>query len=443
MLKSVRELSLPFAMFFASVSFLTEAYSQSPPGLINYQAVARDVETGTELAEQEVFLQAIVRRGGPSGTIVYQESHSGVQTDLFGLFNVQIGAGEAVTGNLIEVDWAADEYWLEVEIDAGEGPESAGVMQLVAVPYAFHAETAANVDDADADPDNERITEVSYNEEENSVTISEGGLDYTTDLGPVDLDIDPTNELITEVSYNAAANAITITEAGETFSTGLGPVDLDIDPNNELIDSVQLVGDNILQITEAGINHEVDLNPLIESAFWQLNPEESAVFNPENQIGLGTNQPTARLGIRGDAGEPLLRLSSEDEPVMSVTDSEIRAEEGSVFSVEGQIRYGLTLLSNDENQVYTVTDSDTHVVVRITQGNTQNVTINMPAAVLNPGRLITVRRTGAAPISTLTLVTLEFNDQVDFGPSEEVLLGSTPETRVYMSLGETGWTRIQ
>lgn len=404
MMKPLRNLLLSFATLFAVLSFLTEAKAQSPPGLINYQAVARDVNTGTELADREIFLRALVRRGGPSGTIVYQESHTDVETDLFGLFNVQIGAGEVLTGSLIEVDWAADSYWLEIELDAGEGPESAGVMQLVAVPYAFHAETATNVDDADADPNNERITEVSYNAAENSVTITEGGIDYTADLGPVDLDIDPTNELI---------------------------------------DTVQLADNNILQITEAGINHEVDLSPLTESAHWQLNPETDAVFNADNQIGMGTAAPAARLGIRGEAGEQLLRLSSEATPVLTVTDSQIRTEEGSVLSVEGHMRYGVTLLSNDVNPVYTVTDSDTHIIVRITPGNTQNVTIQMPDAVTHPGRIITVRRTGESPISTLTVVTLDFNDPVDFGTGEEVLLGSFPDTRVYISMGETGWTRIQ
>lgn len=434
---------LSFATLFAFLSFLPEAEAQSPPGLINYQAVARDVTTGAELTDREVFLRALVRRGGPSGTIVYQESHADVETDLFGLFNVQIGAGEVLTGSLLGIDWAADSYWLEIELDAGEGPESAGVMQLVAVPYAFHAETATNVDDADADPDNERITEVSYNAAENSVTITEGGFEYTTGLGPVDLDIDPTNELITAVSYNAAANAITITEAGTTFSTGLGPIDLDTDPTNELIDTVQLLDNNILQITEAGIDHEVDLSPLTESALWQLNPESEAVINTENQIGMGTETPGARLGIRGDAGEQLLRLSSQETSVLTVTGSEIRSEEGSIFSVEGQMRYGVTLLNNSENQVYTVTESDTHIIVQITPGNTQNVTIQMPDAVVHPGRVITVRRTGESPISTLTLVTLEFNDPVDFGAAEEVLLGPVPDTRIYISMGETGWTRIQ
>lgn len=67
----------------------------------------------------------------------------------------------------------------------------------------------------------------------------------------------------------------------------------------------------------------------------------------------------------------------------------------------------------------------------------------MPDAVVHPGRVITVRRTGESPISTLTLVTLEFNDPVDFGAAEEVLLGPVPDTRIYISMGETGWTRIQ
>lgn len=418
-----------------------ELAAQSP-GSINYQAVARDLSTGDELADQSIFLQALVRAGGPSGTVVYQESHDGVSTDQFGLFSIQIGAGIPLTGQLDEVNWADSTHWLEIEIDAGSGLESAGTVELVSVPYAFHANTATNVDDADADPDNERITAVSYDEGSNSITVSEGGLDYSADLGPADLDIDPNNERITEVSYSAASNSITISEGGANYSTGLGPSDLDTDPTNELISAVTLTG-NILEINEAGETQSVDLTPLTESAIWQYDAEEGFVYNIDDQVGIGTDMPEAKLEVMGSGtvNTSLLAVSSApDAPVFSVTGESVKTHPGTAFRVEGQEQYSVSLLQNTAVSDYDVGVNDTYIVVQVDEGDPLN--INMPAAADHPGRKITVRRTGSVPLPNFASVNINFSDQIDFESGPLVLLGSMRETVVLLSLGEAGWTQI-
>lgn len=438
----IKKLLVLLPVLFAAAFASLELSAQSP-GLINYQAVARDVTTGGELADQSIFLQAIVRAGGPSGAVVYQETHDGVSTDEFGLFSIQIGGGSPVTGQLDEVDWEGSAHWVEIEIDAGSGLESAGSMELVSVPYAFHANTATNVDDADADPDNERITGVTYHDEDNSMTISEGGIDYFVDLGPVDLDIDPNNERITEVSYSAASNSITISEGGFNYSTGLGPIDLDTDPTNELIDSVSLNG-NILEITEAGIDHSVDLTPLTESAFWQYDPDEGFLYNTDDRVGIGTATPGSKLEVSGsgEEGAPLFEVNNgPDQSVFSVTGESVNTRPGSVFRIEGQEQYGFTFFQNSEVTSYNVADDDTYVVVEFDVP--ASVEVTMPSAADHPGRKITLRRTGTSPLPIFTGVTITFQDEIDFGTGPVVLSAQFPETAVFLSLGESGWTRIQ
>lgn len=127
------------------------------PDRLNYQTVVRNAQ-GQPLASQQVAFRMSIRQGSGTGTLAYQETHS-VQTDALGLVNFQIGGGSS-SGSLGDVDWTAGPYFLQVEVDPAGGTtyEDLGSTQLVSVPFALHAQTAAEVDDADADPSNELQT---------------------------------------------------------------------------------------------------------------------------------------------------------------------------------------------------------------------------------------------------------------------------------------------
>ncbi|MBI1287157.1 MAG: hypothetical protein GC178_06210 [Flavobacteriales bacterium] len=124
--------------------FIIAAASAQVPQLFNYQGVARD-NAGSVLAGQAVGLQLSLHSGSPVGTVVYQETHSPT-TNQFGLFNIEIGNGAVVSGDLASVDWSTGSYFIQVEMDASGGTsyQDMGTSQLLSVPYALYAGTAGN-----------------------------------------------------------------------------------------------------------------------------------------------------------------------------------------------------------------------------------------------------------------------------------------------------------
>jgi hypothetical protein len=461
--------------------------SAQSPGLINYQAVARDTETGAQIANQQVFLSVIVRAGGPGGDVVYQESHGNVGTNAFGLFNIQIGGGEVLTGNLSEINWATGSYWLEMELDAGSGLESVGAMQLLAVPYALHANTVTNADDADADPSNELITQFEFDPATSSLVVGEGdnqlevsldaliqdadadpnnelvqafdfnpetsvlslqdqGNNFQLDLGPLidDADADSTNELITGIFFSAGSNTLTVSEGGQNYSTGLGAVDLDINPNNELITALVLTDNNVLEITE-GLNIQtIDLTPLTEQMAWVRDAGLELVYNLNDKVGIGTDSPVAKLQVQGDGieNEPLLSIQSQpDGEVLRVSSDSIVTGPQSSLYIKGSIGFESVVLppATALDSEYTVAPGDSHIICLVQAS--VNRQIFMPPAASHPGRRILVRMTGPQPISGSVAVIFEAGE-LDFGFNVYALTGFSPVTAEFLSLGVNGWTRI-
>ncbi|MFO7616381.1 MAG: hypothetical protein R6V75_03950, partial [Bacteroidales bacterium] len=96
--------------------------------------------------------------GSESGTTVYSETHN-TSTNDFGLANLKIGMGTNKTGTFSPGGWGFANHFIKVEVDVNGGSSFThfGTVQLLSVPYAFHAQTVAedNVEDEDADPENE------------------------------------------------------------------------------------------------------------------------------------------------------------------------------------------------------------------------------------------------------------------------------------------------
>lgn len=113
------------------------------PGFFNYQGVARN-SVGNVLQNKTISLRLSIRDVSPNGATVYSETRS-VETNNFGLFNVQIGSAGAtnVTGTIAGVNWAVGAKFIQVEIDPAGGSSfiNIGTSQLASVPYALFAAT--------------------------------------------------------------------------------------------------------------------------------------------------------------------------------------------------------------------------------------------------------------------------------------------------------------
>ncbi len=252
--------TIPFFIVILCFAHQGALYGQTAKG-INYQAVARNAETGVELSNQQVFLIAKIRRGGAAGAIVYQEEHGDISTNLYGLFGLEIGAGDAIDGSFDTIDWGSGDFWLDLEIDAGNGMEQLSAMKFVAVPYALHAETVSDKDDADADPDNEKITDFSI--ENGLISITESGVTRTVDIPESsDADSDPENEIQNLTITN---NVLSITGNTDPLSIDLESYrnDADSDPTNERISIFDYNPETaVLSMTEGNQSWTHDLSGL-------------------------------------------------------------------------------------------------------------------------------------------------------------------------------------
>jgi len=191
----------------AAFLMINVALAQAPEG-INYQAVVRDV-SGNVIANQNVNYQISLLQNNASGNAVYVETHN-LNSNDFGLTNFVIGNGATVSGDFTTIDWGADSYFVKIELDEAGGSNftTMGTSQLMSVPYALHAKTADNVDDADADATNEIQT---ISRTGTTVTLSNGGGSFIDSLNTYTAGsgIDITNNVI------STAPASIYTESGQ------------------------------------------------------------------------------------------------------------------------------------------------------------------------------------------------------------------------------------
>jgi hypothetical protein len=422
------------------------------PSRINYQAVARDASTGQELSNQQVFVVIRILNGGPSGDPVYEESHSGIQTNEFGLLNLQIGGGDVTEGSFASIPWQSGNIWFELEIDSGGGLESMGAMQFVSVPYSLYAENTGNTDDADADPQNELITAATFDPETQTISISEADGSTTEvsleNLSVDDGDSDPTNELIDpESGLQLLGTNLQITENDITYTVNLDALidDADADPENELIDDngLFLTDDTLLTIIEGGVSHQLNLGDLQDDDDWELS--NNNLFTQDRNVGIGTALPQGRLDIQETDPETVkLRVGSEEDVILYGKGDRIGLHTEAPLSsthFSKSIGYDYTLVTNESNSGYTATENDYMIVVRLIPAGSSEFTVSLPPADQCEGRVYLIRKTGNALGPAEVLIdTGEF--PVDFLSPDLELDEPNAETAVLLSLGADGWTRI-
>ncbi|MEM9930631.1 MAG: hypothetical protein AAF840_12475, partial [Bacteroidota bacterium] len=253
-------------------------FAQAPSGF-RFQAVARDANNDV-MATDNIAVRISLLRGGPTGAVDYSERHEVTTTDL-GVFDLHIGNGAFLSGDINSIDWGMDSYFLKVDIDpdGGDAYINLGASQLLSVPYALYAKESGSgsgggnptdeLQNLIYDPTTQTLTLT----DGNSVTLQVGGggssddnqtisLSGTTlsiengntvDLsalqdGVEDADADPTNE-IQNLSFDAATNTLSIA-GGNSITIPSGGTDADADPNNEL-QTISISG-NQLTLSDGG-----------------------------------------------------------------------------------------------------------------------------------------------------------------------------------------------
>ncbi|MFN0048663.1 MAG: beta strand repeat-containing protein, partial [Cytophagales bacterium] len=126
------------------ILFAWQIASAQVPNKISYQAVVRNTN-GTVVSNTGVGIRISVLQNSQTGNIVYAETQVR-QTNLYGLFNLIIGDGNIVSGNINSIDWSTGVYFLKSEIDPAGGSNYVFISttQLLSVPYALYAKTAGN-----------------------------------------------------------------------------------------------------------------------------------------------------------------------------------------------------------------------------------------------------------------------------------------------------------
>ncbi len=99
---------------------------------INYKAIVKD-NLGNVVANDLIQVQFSILAGATS---VYQETHSAT-TDNNGIVIINIGEGTPISGSFIDIDWASDDHFLNVQINTGAGLTDMGTTQFKTVPYAL------------------------------------------------------------------------------------------------------------------------------------------------------------------------------------------------------------------------------------------------------------------------------------------------------------------
>ena len=127
-----------------SISLISLTVIAQAPQSIPYQAVARDIG-GNLISGQTISLRFSIKNLTASGNTIYQETHI-VNTNEFGLFNVNVGQGNVLSGSFNAIPWGIGSKFLQVELDVSGGSNyvNMGTQQLMSVPYALFAETTNN-----------------------------------------------------------------------------------------------------------------------------------------------------------------------------------------------------------------------------------------------------------------------------------------------------------
>lgn len=128
-------------LLFTFSFFLSPCDAQIPQGF-NYQAIARDNSGNPVVGETIDVKLGIQADTSASPVILWEEVHTGIKTNAFGLFVLVLGNGTKSGGTAAtfsDVNWSVTPLYLKTQIYYKSAWKYMGSSKLLSVPYALRA----------------------------------------------------------------------------------------------------------------------------------------------------------------------------------------------------------------------------------------------------------------------------------------------------------------
>lgn len=257
---------------------------EAPPQAFSFKATIKD-NKNQPVVLKTISLRISILKGASNGVTVYSETFITV-TNVYAQVDIEIGRGTVVSGIFSAIDWAADEYFLKVEVDVkgGTNYQLLSVAQLLSVPYALYAGNLSNGSrDNDDDPQNELISNA-YLSGTTLVLIEDSRTTIVELSGLLNgVDQSATNEL-QDLFLNG--HQLTI-ENGNTVTLPDNVDDADHDPLNE-IQQLSISGDRITLSRDGGYV-EIPVANTVNGLFFYGDKDKDSYGDPYKALWVPVN----------------------------------------------------------------------------------------------------------------------------------------------------------
>ena len=140
-----------FILATATLFVGANLFGQTVPKGISYQAVAINTESQSVAgvnpenaywSNKDIQVRFTIYDQYPGGTAQMVENHQ-TKTDKFGVFNLVIGQGQNISGDLFDVEWEKGQAHLQVEIDFQNDGDFTliGIEKFWSVPYSIESKS--------------------------------------------------------------------------------------------------------------------------------------------------------------------------------------------------------------------------------------------------------------------------------------------------------------